>query len=206
MLAPVWNILGIFLSTLVGINMFIAILTQSYIHITTRSRNMANSEKSYELPSWGLWVYSKFVKYCKRRSARDRNPKSKSYHKVEKVRLMNIQAKKLRESIGSVDRKALWRLVLINIADGSFDIEDSDLAPHMPGDTRAERTEAARQWMEKFAHASGIPLQRTVRELTTIEEIRTLTLHITNLEAELAQLAQQLSDIPQVGCRVPSPA
>lgn len=182
--APIWASLWVIMSGLIFLNMFIAILTDSYMYIQQRTRHQDEAERAFLMPAWLLYFRSKVPCLWKDPDMR------------EKVQNMINEENGLRDHLASIDQGKLWQLTLDNIADGTFDLEVSDLLLLFPHKDEFESYRRTVEWMQKFCEYAGIRMRRTENiEPATLTEINLLNDKVSYLEEEICGLASQLQRV-----------
>lgn len=177
-----WAVMWMVMSTLVLLNMFIAILSDSYCYVQDRIKKQEHIEKSYDMPSLILYIRSKIP--C----LRPRNLDAE-----EAMLDMKQQAVDLREHLGQVDRDAMWKLLLDRVVDDSPDIVVNDIVKFFPDEDEEESFRLASEWMERLARLGKMKMQPTERERSTLDEISTLREKVTCLEDEISKLTAALA-------------
>lgn len=181
--APVWATGWVIMSNLILLNMFIAILTDSYIYIVQRTKQQDEAERAFMMPAWVLYFRSKVACLWK-------DPEVK-----EKVMNMKMEEIKIREHLDAIDSVKLWQFTLDNIAAGRFDLEVSEMMQFFPHPDEFQSYRMTVDWMKKFCEYAGIRMRRTEQDPPTIAEIKFLTNKIGILEEEILGFVSQLQKI-----------
>merc|ERR1712096_31054 len=179
--APIFTFFWSVLSGLILVNMFIAILSQSYSYIQTRTKLQDEAERLFEMPTWMLYIRSKLP--CLR---------LKDVDLAERVMKMKREAGEVKELLAQVDHEKLWKHLLMLVAEDQMDIDVKVLMEYFPHPNQDESYRRTVEWMEAFADANAIKLRRTERDFLSLSEIRLLTEKVTSLEQEMAGLMSQL--------------
>merc|ERR1719355_283079 len=85
--APVWALCWTVMSGLILLNMFIAILSDSYVFVQDRIKKQDAIENSFELPTWAVFFRSKIP--CLRRR---RSTGREAAREAEEIRKMTKEA------------------------------------------------------------------------------------------------------------------
>jgi hypothetical protein len=181
--APVWACGWVIMSSLIFLNMFIAILTDSYVYIQQRTKHQDEAERAFLMPAWLLYFRSKVPCLWK-------DPDMK-----EKVMNMRNEEAKLRKHLASIDQVKLWQFTLDSIADGNFDLEVSEMMQFFPHKDEFESYRLTVEWMHKFSDYAGIRMRRTEQDHPTLAEIALLIDKVSTLEEEISGLASQLQKV-----------
>merc|ERR1719321_753190 len=118
--ATVWAIGWVIMSNLILLNMFIAIITDSYIYIQQRTKQQTEAERAFLMPEWLLYFRSKVPCLWK-------DPDMK-----EKVMNMKNEEAKLRKHLASIDQVKLWQFTLDSIAECNFDLDVGEMMQFFP--------------------------------------------------------------------------
>jgi len=178
--APVWAFAWTVMSGLILLNMFVAILCDSYSFIQDRTKKQDEMEKSFPMHSWGLWLHSKLPCF-----------KAKRIEDEAELQMMRKAGKTLRKQLKEVDRDGLWAFLLKKVANEDFDIRAEELMDFFPGEEE-ERLKHAKSWISKFARVEGVMMKPTPVDTTSLDEIRSLREQIASLEAEIDELSGAL--------------
>merc|ERR1719316_1873500 len=128
--APVWAIGWVIMSNLILLNMFIAILTDSYVYIQQRTKQQDEAERAFLMPAWLLYFRSKV-------SCLWKDPDMK-----EKVMNMKHEESKIREHLETIDKVKFWQFTLDSIAAGKYDLEVSDMMQFFPAGPARDELES----------------------------------------------------------------
>merc|ERR1719428_1475698 len=130
--APIWAMAWTAMSGLILLNMFVAILCDSYSFIQDRTKKQDVMEEGYPMPSWFLWVHSKLPCF-----------KARNVEDEAQLQVMRKTGKVLRKQLEEVDRAGLWACLLKKVGNEECDIHVDELMQYFPGDD-AERREMAK--------------------------------------------------------------
>merc|ERR1719379_615365 len=155
--APVWAAAWVIMSNLILLNMFIAILTDSYVYIQQRTKQQDEAERAFLMPAWLLYFRSKVPCLWKDPDMR------------EKVMKMRDEENRLRDHLASIDQVKLWQFTLDCIADGNFDLEVSEMMQFFPHKDEFVSYRLTVEWMKKFSDYAGIRMRRTEQEPATLQ-------------------------------------
>jgi hypothetical protein len=177
--APLWCTCWVGLSSIVLLNMFIAILVDSYTFVQTRSGKVDEVTQAYRsmVPSWALYLRMKIFRCF---APRDEDVK-------ERVVDLRHSTTALRQLFDEVNKVDFWTLVLRNVAEGSYTIEPQDLLPLFQH--HKEPQVAAEDWLTLLATHGRIPYVRGEDESNAVMEMRKLTLMVNRLEKDLYDLS-----------------
>jgi hypothetical protein len=178
--APVWAIAWTAMSGLVLLNMFVAILCDSYAFIQDRTKKQDAMEEGYPAPSWILWIHSKLPCF-----------KARKVEDEAQLQVMRKAGKQLRKQLKEVDRNGLWVFLLKKVGNEEYDLSAEELMKFFPGDDD-ERRNHAKIWMTKFSRVEGVMMKPTPIDTTSLEEIQKLRDQIVSLEAEIDELSEAL--------------
>jgi hypothetical protein len=181
--APLWAGAWVIMSNLILLNMFIAILTDSYVYIQQRTKQQDEAERAFMMPAWMLYFRSKV-------SCLWKDPDMK-----EKVLNMKMEEQRIRDHLDAIDSVKLWSVTLDNIADGKFDLEVAELMQFFPHSDEFESYRLTVAWMKQFCEYAGIRMRRTDQEPATIQEIKFLTSKVGLLEEEILGFVSQLQKV-----------
>lgn len=183
--SDIWNVWWMFMSFTL-MNMFIAILCESYVYVREQTNKRLSIEADHPLPSWALYFRSKLT--C---------IKPKSLQLTEQIMDMKQQAKELVEALDSVPGDQLDALLQkkVMLDEGYLTVED--VAPFfMDSDEEGEAMRRATEWLENFAKVAVLstvapPHEQTMAEKRR-EHIADLRQKIYGLEAELFSTSRLL--------------
>lgn len=188
----VWGIAWVIIAFVVLLNLFIAILVNSFMTMSARFRNRDRAEAGFEMPPWFLYFRSKLP-------CLNQDPDTK-----EVVDEMSNEAKAWRNMLQAVDREQLWSLLLLRVAKEEFDFEVADAMLLFPNSDEYESYVTARAWMKEVEATTGLKMKRTEAEQSSIREISVLTEKIGKMEEEILGLVSQLNCVvPKVRCTSP---
>lgn len=184
--APLWAACWTFMASLILLNMFIAILSDSYIFVRERTQKQDIVERDYTMPTWSMFFRSKL--FC---------IPAKSIQQEEELLDLKHTNRELTESFEQINSERLFSMLLHKVGDDDDSVTLEDMMSFFtasdegnPGD---EITTKAREWMEKMAKVAGLPLKKETKETTTLDEIATLRERIGELECELKQVHDLLA-------------
>eukprot|EP00746_Dinoflagellata_sp_MGD_P165182 gnl/MRDRNA2_/MRDRNA2_94304_c0_seq1.p1 gnl/MRDRNA2_/MRDRNA2_94304_c0~~gnl/MRDRNA2_/MRDRNA2_94304_c0_seq1.p1 ORF type:complete len:699 (+),score=125.40 gnl/MRDRNA2_/MRDRNA2_94304_c0_seq1:149-2245(+) len=182
--APLWAFGWTFMSTLILLNMFIAILSDSYVFVRERTQKQDAIEAEFPMPSWKVFFRSKL--FC---------IPAKSIAEEEELLDLKHMNRELTETFEQVNAERLFRMLLHKVGgdDDSVTVEDmTSFFSKEDGEDEAVVLKA-REWMEKMAKVAGLSLKKETKEVTTLDEIAKLRDRIGELEIELKQIHEAMA-------------
>jgi hypothetical protein len=156
--APLWAFGWTFMSTLILLNMFIAILSDSYIFVRERTQKQDKIEADFPMPSWGMFFRSKL--FC---------IPAKSIAEEEALLDLKHMNRELTETFEQINAERFFGMLLHKVGadDDSVSVEDmmSFFNPaEEGGDSVVEAMTKAREWMEKMAKVEGSASRKKLRK------------------------------------------
>lgn len=180
--APIWCISWTLMAWMVMLNMFIAILSDSFTFVQCRTEKIDQVEDVYQhlMPSWTLFLRSKVFPIYK--------PRDEDL--AEQIAELIKSTKALRSLFGEVNEAAFWAIVQRNVTEGDYTMESRDVAPLFHAEDDPET--AGREWLIRLAMHGRIPHARVEDESTPVQEMNKLTLQVNTLEKEMLALCSVL--------------
>mmetsp|Transcript_27230 Transcript_27230/g.63447 ORF Transcript_27230/g.63447 Transcript_27230/m.63447 type:complete len:729 (-) Transcript_27230:52-2238(-) len=179
--APMWACLWIVLCTLIFFNMFIAIITNSFIFVSQRNRYLAALEEKYPIPS-PLLLWQSKIPCCVR------DPEKRSH-----IDELNAEIA-IWDSLFQGFSRDLVRRKLYDLASrGSAEFSVSDAVALFP----AQQVPAWRNaiaWMVDVSDRTGLRMARHKHKHSTNFQIELLIDKVAKLEEEALGLTVQLKD------------
>eukprot|EP00927_Polykrikos_kofoidii_P072481 TRINITY_DN68597_c0_g1_i1.p1 TRINITY_DN68597_c0_g1~~TRINITY_DN68597_c0_g1_i1.p1 ORF type:complete len:696 (+),score=68.01 TRINITY_DN68597_c0_g1_i1:70-2157(+) len=186
--AIAWALVWLVLSSLVGVTLIVAILTNAFTFIRTRKANQERLQEAFPITPWVLYFQSKVFRYCNWLWT-DPDLRDAIMHVIR-------EDSAWVEALADVDGEVLQERILADVADGDRDFEVKDameLFPHISDVT--ERYRHAAGWMKQLSVRTGVKMRRVQTKPTTQFEIHVLTQRLCRLEEEHCGLAIQLQNV-----------
>lgn len=181
--APLWMASWQVISIIILLNMFIAILINAYMSVSSRVWNQDKAEGMFEMPSWGLYLRSKFACCCTDPDVR------------ETVVAMVTEQEAWRTHLSLVSKERLWLMMLQRVGQGIFDFEVRDAMALFPGYDEYASYQKAVTWMRGLSEATGLAMRKCEEEASTEWEIGVLVEHVGKMEEEIIGLISQLQQV-----------
>jgi hypothetical protein len=181
---PLWAFGWTFMSALILLNMFIAILSDSYIFVTQRTQKQDKIESEFPMPSWGVFFRSKLI--C---------IPAKNIQEEEELLDLKHMNRELTETFEQINSERLFNLLLHKVGADNTEVTVDDMTSFFSKEDGEEEATVlkAREWMEKMAKVAGLSLKREIKEVTTLDEIAKLKDKIGSLEFELKQIHEAMA-------------
>lgn len=187
--AMFWAIIWMVMAMLVFVNMFIAILTESFTFITEERKRQDQLQSRYPMPSWRDHIKLKLLFFIK-------DP-----DKREPLLIMAGELDAWNLYLDCVDRDKLYTTLRKCVARGNDAFEVGDAMELFPCSDDVESYRQAFFWMKGLADAIGI---KEEIKSSIASETRTLLYRLGKLEEEAMGLTIQLHRVaPQVPCLNP---
>jgi len=182
--APLWAFGWTFMSTLILLNMFIAILSDSYIFVRERTQKQDKIEAEYPMPSW--WTFFRSKLFC---------IPAKSIAEEEMLLDLKHMNRELTETFEQINTEKFFNLLLYKVGADDDSISVEDMQNFFGKEDADEGSDVlkAREWMEKMAKVGGLSLKKEAKEVTTLDEIAKLRDRIGELEIELKQIHEAMA-------------
>mmetsp|Transcript_456 Transcript_456/g.1507 ORF Transcript_456/g.1507 Transcript_456/m.1507 type:complete len:720 (-) Transcript_456:50-2209(-) len=181
--APMWASVWIVLCTLIFFNMFIAIITNSFIFVSQRNRSLAELEERYPMPSWYLYVRAKLS----------------WFHWLWREPEMREQIDEFADQIATwedlfkgVSRLKLRQTIYELVSKGSHEFHVTDAQCLFPHAKQGHSWRKAISWMLEVSDKTGLKMVRHKHKHSTTFQIQILTDKVSKLEEEAIGLTMQL--------------
>ncbi|CEM12148.1 unnamed protein product [Vitrella brassicaformis CCMP3155] len=174
---PLYVTAWIGIVTLVLLNMFIAILTDSYAFVQSRTKRMDELERDHVEDKENDWLLFLRSKLCCCFTPRN--------HETEKKILqLNKKAREMKEVLEMVDQERLWHTVLQTVTTEKDELSVEDVRPVC----RAGHEGVPEMFLAGLVDAQQLTLDKPPRPATTMMEIGSLQTQISALEGDLQAL------------------
>jgi hypothetical protein len=180
--APYWATAWTVMSSIILLNMFIAILSDSYTYISERTDLQNTLEKAFPMPSWKSYLEG----VCCFRPT--------DLQKEEEMEELKRRARELKELFSTLDEDALINYVYNLIGDRKKDLEVYDLARYMTAQDENQALREACKWMETFSRISNIPMGEIDPKEKSLMDIHELSTDIGTLDASMQVLTKCVNE------------
>jgi hypothetical protein len=190
--AGIWSFAWVIVSAVTLINLFIAILINSFQKMSARLRNQEKAESYFEMPPWSLYFASKLAFL------------SRDFDFKEVLDDMESDARAWRYGLSLVDKDQLRKFLLQLCQEGVYDFEVQDAMQLFPHSDEFASYKSAVAWMRGVSESTGLKMKRTEKLASTERDIEVLTEQVARLEEEILGLVLQLQKVaPAVRCASP---
>jgi len=179
-LAGLWMIAWVLLSTLVVINMFVALMTSSIFTITKRMPHEQMLEVAFPPASFLTYLKSKAPRLWK-------DPDI-----VEVVRKLMHEVRVWKAHLKYINIDTLQSVTTTLVAQGKTALMVKDVMKLFPHPVEEESYKRAAGWMQSLSVSLGVKMQDELETRTTALEVNLLTQGFCKLEEEIYGLGHQL--------------
>jgi hypothetical protein len=180
--APIWATAWTMMASFILLNMFIAILSDSYTYISERTELQNALEKAFPMPSWKSY----FEGICCFRPT--------DLQKEEELEELKRRARELKDLFGSVDEDALVSHIYDQIGKGNKDLQVWELARYLEAEDEPKALRAACQWMETFSRIANIPMGEVDPKEKSFMDIQDLGTDIGRIDTDIQVFSKCLNE------------
>lgn len=180
--APYWATAWTFMSSFILLNMFIAILSDSYTYISERTELQNTLEKAFPMPSWKAY----FEGVCCLRPT--------DLQKEEELEELKRRARELKELFGTLDEDALMDHTYNLIGRREKHLEVWDLARFIQGTDDLTTLKAACTWMESFSRIANIPMGEIDPKEKSLMDIQDLSNDVAGIDTSIQVLTKCVNE------------